>query len=121
MGKLSAALKTLIEIPMAKRNPKTQPPSFEASLEELRTIVSSLEEGNLSLDDSLKKYEAGVKHLNLCYAALKDAQRKIEILVELDADGKLRTVPFDDQASEFGGAKPDDDEEDVVDGTDTLF
>jgi exodeoxyribonuclease VII small subunit len=106
---------------MAKKNAKSPPASFEASLDELRAIVASLEEGNLSLDDSLKKYEAGVKHLNTCYAALRDAQRKIEILVELDENGKLKTVPFDDQASEFGGSGSDEEEPDVVDGNDTLF
>ena len=106
---------------MAKKKSKSETASFEASLEELRSIVSALEEGNLSLDDSLKKYEAGVKHLNLCYAALKDAQRKIEVLVELDENGKLKTVPFDDQASEFGGANSEDDEEDVIDDPETLF
>lgn len=105
---------------MAQKNTKKQPPSFEASLEELLAIVASLEEGNLSLDDSLKKYEAGVKHLNQCYTALKAVQRKIEVLVELDSDGKLKATAFDDQASEFGGTDSDD-EEQVVDGPDTLF
>lgn len=99
-------------------------PSFEDGLEKLRSIVHELEQGNLSLDESLKKYEAGVKHLNQCYASLKAVQRKIEVLVDLDENGRMKTVPFDDQATDFQALSADDDEdydEDVVDDPESLF
>ena len=110
---------------MAKKKKQTSAsPSFEDSLDQLRAIVSELEQGNLSLDDSLKKYESGVKHLNQCYASLKAVQRKVEVLVDLDENGRLKTVPFDDQASNFDTISSDDEdeyEEDDVDDSDTLF
>ena len=63
-------------------------------------IVGELETGNLTLTESLEKYEQGVANLKSCYAALNEAQRRIELLVDLDDDGNLVTRPFDDTASE---------------------
>ncbi len=102
---------------MAKKKTKPKTDSFEASLDQLRAIVAELEEGNLSLDGSLEKYELGVKHLKNCYQALETAQRKIEVLVELDENGKLKTQPFEDQASEFSSQDQfESDEDDKNDG-----
>lgn len=72
---------------------------FEKSLEQLRSVVGELENGNLTLTESLEKYEQGVANLKSCYEALNEAQRRIELLVELDEDGSLITRPFDDTAS----------------------
>lgn len=87
---------------MAKKKSKTKaasPVSFEASLEQLRQIVGQLENGNLTLSDSLQQYEKGVASLKQCYDALNAAQRKIEMLVDLDEDGNMITRPFDNTAS----------------------
>ena len=73
--------------------------SFETALQRLQEIVTQLENGNLTLTESLEKYELGIKNLNHCYQALEQAQKKIEILVDLDADGNLITKPFDDRAT----------------------
>lgn len=73
--------------------------AFESALEQLRAVVGELENGNLSLSDSLEKYEQGVANLKLCYDALNQAQRKIELLVDLDEDGNTTTRPFDDAAT----------------------
>jgi hypothetical protein len=54
----------------------------------------------LTLTESLEKYEQGVENLISCYEALNEAQRRIELLVDLDEDGNLITRPFDDTASE---------------------
>ena len=72
---------------------------FEESLEKLRQIVAQLENGNLSLSESLEQYEKGVASLKQCYEALNSAQRRIEMLVELDEGGNLVTRPFDNTAS----------------------
>lgn len=80
----------------SKRTPSAP---FEQSLEELKQIVGELENGNLTLSDSLEKYEQGVGHLKQCFETLNQAQRKIEMLVDLDEDGNLITRPFDDSAS----------------------
>lgn len=81
--------------------------SFEDSLESLHGVVEQLEDGQLSLSDSLSQYEQGVKHLKNCHAALKEAERKIELLVKIDKDGNLATQDFDDSATEeLGGGGP---------------
>jgi exodeoxyribonuclease VII small subunit len=70
--------------------------TFEQSLEKLETVVRRLEEGQLGLGESLECYEQGVKHLKRCYRALEEAERKIELLAGVDADGNPVTEAFDD-------------------------
>ena len=83
-----------------KAKSKTSPSvSFEQSLEQLQQVVSELENGNLTLTDSLDKYEQGVANLKQCYEALNAAQKRIEVLVDLDEDGNLLTRPFDNTSS----------------------
>ena len=55
--------------------------------------------------DSLEQYELGVKHLKACYKMLADAERKIELVSGVDAEGKPRTEPFDDSAGSSLGEK----------------
>jgi exodeoxyribonuclease VII small subunit len=70
--------------------------SFEESLEELEKIVAELESGKLGLSDALARYEQGVKHLKGCQQLLERAERKIELLSGVDADGNPITQPFDE-------------------------
>lgn len=55
---------------------------FEEALKKLEKIVEELESGKLSLDDSLKKYEEGVKLSRLCHKTLQAAQKKIQVLTK---------------------------------------
>jgi exodeoxyribonuclease VII small subunit len=71
--------------------------SFEASLDELESIVAELEGGKLGLSDALARYEQGVKHLKSCHHWLQQAERKIELLSGVDAQGNPITEPFDDE------------------------
>ena len=66
---------------------------FEKALSRLETIVTELEAGELSLDDSLKIFEEGVKLSKSCLKMLDDAERKVEILVQ-DKDGRKRIQAF---------------------------
>jgi exodeoxyribonuclease VII small subunit len=66
---------------------------FEKALSRLETIVTELEAGELSLDDSLKIFEEGVKLSKTCLKMLDDAERKVEILVQ-DKDGRKRIQAF---------------------------
>ena len=75
---------------------------FEKSLEQLKQVVAELETGNLSLTESLDMYQQGIANLKQCHAALENAKKQIEILVDLDADGNLQTQAFDDSASSQG-------------------
>lgn len=66
--------------------------SFEDKLEKLETLVTQLESGDLSLDASLKQFEAGVKLARECQTALKNAEQKVSVL--LGEEGEL--APFDE-------------------------
>ncbi len=71
---------------MAKKN-------FETALAKLEEITTELEDGDLSLDNSLKKFDEGMKLIQFCNQKLDDSQKKIDIL--LNKDGALTAVPFE--------------------------
>jgi exodeoxyribonuclease VII small subunit len=75
-----------------------QEPTFEEALEQLETIVHALEEGRLGLGESLSCYENGVKLLKRCHALLEQAERRIELVSSVDAEGRGVTEPVDDRA-----------------------
>ena len=84
---------------MAKKRPTAGDEcaaSFEESLEELEKIVAELESGKLGLSEALGRYEQGVKHLKACQQLLERAERKIELLSGVDAEGNPITEPFDE-------------------------
>ena len=56
--------------------------TFETQLEKLEEIVGQLESGELNLDDSLKKFEEGVKLFKSCKGKLSKAEKKIAVLNE---------------------------------------
>ncbi len=66
--------------------------SFEDSLAKLENITEELEGGNLSLEESLKKFDEGVKLAEFCNHKLDEAQQKVNIL--LKKDGVREEVPF---------------------------
>ena len=55
---------------------------LEKSLEELEALVERLESGELSLQQSLKEFERGIKLTRMCQTALKEAEQKVEILLK---------------------------------------
>ena len=63
---------------------------FEAAIAELETVVKKLEDGELSLEQSLALYERGVTLSKFCHARLEDAERRIELLNER---GQLKPAP----------------------------
>ena len=71
-----------------------KPEKFEASLEKLEGIVHRLEEGDLSLEESLKAFEEGMKLARVCETRLNEFQKKIEILVK-DREGKKSPQDFE--------------------------
>jgi exodeoxyribonuclease VII small subunit len=87
---------------MTNNNLKAEPsdqPSFEQALKRLEEIVHLLEEGDLGLNEALEHYEEGVKLLRQSYELLQRAERRIEILSGVDAEGNPLTKPFDDAAT----------------------
>jgi len=61
---------------------KKTPPDLEKSLADLEKVVERLESGELSLDRSLKEFEKGVGLSRECQAALKDAEQKVQVLLD---------------------------------------
>ena len=85
---------------MAKKKTESENQiSFEESFGQLQEIVANLEDGNLSLSESLQNYETGIKRLKECYSALNEAEQKIRQLAEIDEDGNLVTNQFDPDSS----------------------
>ncbi len=72
---------------------------FEENLSRLEDLVDALESGDLSLEESLKAFENGIKMTRECQSALKQAEQRVEVLTRT-GDGKMETAPFDDLASE---------------------
>ena len=68
-------------------------PNFEASLKELEEIVEQLENGDLKLDETLAKYEMGIKIYKRCYQILESTEKKINVLLK-DRDGETYTKEF---------------------------
>lgn len=66
--------------------------NFEQSMQDLEKIVTELEKGDLNLDDSVKKFEEGMKIAKQCNNMLEKAEKKITILLE--KDGELEEKDF---------------------------
>ncbi|MBO9481917.1 MULTISPECIES: exodeoxyribonuclease VII small subunit [Gammaproteobacteria] len=77
---------------MSKNTVDTESFAFEQSLAELETLVQKMESGDLSLEESLKAFEQGIKLTRGCQKALTDAEQKVQQL--LAQNGELTTEPF---------------------------
>lgn len=67
--------------------------TFEIAMKQLEQIVQELESGNLSLEDSIKKFEEGIKLSKFCSAKLDETEKKITLLLK-DQDGNVIEKPF---------------------------
>jgi len=61
---------------------KLETPNFETAMAELEELVAQIETGNLSLEDSLKQFEQGIKLSRTCQQSLTDAEQRVKILTE---------------------------------------
>lgn len=62
--------------------------NFEKNMSDLENIVTELERGDLNLDESISKFEEGIKISKECNKILEEAEKKITILLEKDGDVK---------------------------------
>ncbi len=62
--------------------------TFEDALARLEQIVAQIEEGEVSLEESIEKYAEGIKLIKQCRTILDGAEKKIQILAKAD-DGSL--------------------------------
>lgn len=71
--------------------------TFEESMTELEKIVTKLEAGDVTLDDSIELFEEGIKLAKSCQKRLDDAEKKVKLLTTT-ADGEV-------VAEDFGGTE----------------
>ncbi len=69
---------------------------FEKALSELEVLVSTMEKGDMSLEESLKAFESGIKLTRDCQTKLSEAEQKVEMLIE--QQGELQLTDFDPDA-----------------------
>jgi exodeoxyribonuclease VII small subunit len=79
---------------MAKKRPEA--PDFETSLKELETLVEKMEQGDLSLEESLRHFERGVQLSRSCQQALKEAEQKVEILMQKHGQDEMAAFDSED-------------------------
>jgi exodeoxyribonuclease VII small subunit len=79
--------------PVAATEGNATEPSFETALARLETIVDELEAGSLSLEESIDRYEEGVRLSRRLHQTLDEAEKRIERLVESDSGPS--TQPMD--------------------------
>ncbi len=77
---------------MSRRKNASQ---FEDAMEELEKLVEQMERGDISLEESLKSFERGIKLTRTCQQALQDAEQKVQILLE--KNGQQTLEPFTDE------------------------
>ena len=66
---------------------------FEEALDQLEELVEDMENGDLTLEESLKAFEQGIKLTRDCQSSLSQAEQKVQILIE--ENGKLKTIDAD--------------------------
>lgn len=73
---------------------------FEKRLKRLEDIVEKMEAGDLSLDDSMKLFEEGVKLSRECQSQLSQAEQKVKVLLSVDSEGRPAVRDFDEGEDE---------------------
>lgn len=74
---------------MPRTAKSTQTLDFEKAMQELEQLVEDMENGDLSLDESLKLFEKGVKLTRQCQQSLQDAEQKVSILLKKNNNSTL--------------------------------
>ncbi len=77
---------------------KTKSPDFETALQQLEQLLEQMESGELSLEESLKTFERGVKLAAQCQKALSEAEQKVKILTEQGQEADFITTETNNDA-----------------------
>ncbi len=70
--------------------------NLEKTLADLEALVDELESGDLPLEKAMKKFEDGIKLTRACQTALKDAEQKVEILVQSAGGDELQAFDIEE-------------------------
>ncbi len=82
---------------MCDTREKARDAGFDELLEQLRNVVARLEQGNLSLEDSLRAYEEGVALARRGHELLDKAEKRVELLVSAQHGDAPETAPLDEE------------------------
>ena len=85
---------------MSKRNRNMAKEKFEEALERLEDIVRKMEAGDMTLEESLKAFEEGIKLARLCSRRLDEAERRVEILLKQEEELVVRPFKVEENESE---------------------
>jgi exodeoxyribonuclease VII small subunit len=80
---------------MAQKSPK-ESPSLESAMERISEIVTSMEDGNLSLEKLIDSYEEGIGLVKACQEKLDAAEKRIQVIAR-DARGTVFVKEFESQ------------------------
>lgn len=67
---------------------------FEDALDRLESIINKLQDGHLTLDESLKNFQEGIELIKMCQEKLDYAETKVALLIK-NSDGTTNEIPFD--------------------------
>jgi exodeoxyribonuclease VII small subunit len=85
---------------------------FEEELADLETIVTQIDSGDLSLEESIGAFERGVGLVRALNQKLDEVERRVEVLMR-SAQGELRTTPYQGETGGKGNGGAGEDEDDV--------
>jgi exodeoxyribonuclease VII small subunit len=91
--------------------PLADGPKFEDQLEQLEALVTQIDSGELSLEESIDAFEHGVKLVRSLNHKLDEVERRVEVLMR-GAGGDLRSTPYEGEtgAADLGSAAKKDDD-----------
>ncbi len=72
---------------------KQKTPDFEANLAELEALVNQMEQGDLSLEQSLQTFEQGIRLTRECQQRLNQAEQQVQVLIE--QNGAVEAIDFE--------------------------
>lgn len=73
---------------------------FEKSLDQLETLVENMENGDLTLEESLKAFEQGIRLTRDCQSALASAEQKVQMLIRENDALRIADLDEEDTAEE---------------------
>ncbi len=107
LGHLRSMISHMSESTKAQGRKEAGEPSFEEALEKLRGIVEGMEEGSLSLEEMIKRYEQGVELASLCSKSLAAAEERVRLIAE-NSGANPRLLPLDGGAEGIEADEPQD-------------
>lgn len=76
---------------------KNKLPDLEASLSEIDALIEKMEQGELSLEQSLERFERGIVLIKHCQKVLQEAEQKVQILMQNNGEEDLQPYENNDE------------------------